>query len=93
MASVGRFPGMTIGNMRRLGPRGVRIWCGCGVTAYLDLERFDDDVNLLHDIRPRLRCKSCGDRPDMLQPDWRQANAHGGGRETAYVSAPAGQSG
>jgi hypothetical protein len=67
---------MDLANMRSLGVTKVMAYCRCGHTASVDVSALPDDV-LVPDIKNRLRCTKCGERPMETRPDWRQYHVAG----------------
>jgi hypothetical protein len=67
---------MDLANMRSLGVTKVMAYCKCGHEASIDVSRLPDDV-FVPEIRNRLRCTKCGERPMETRPDWRQYHVTG----------------
>jgi hypothetical protein len=70
---------MTLGNMRSLGVNSVAAFCGCGRESLVDVSSLPDGV-AVPDVRTRLRCSSCGARPDQTRPNWIDYRPPGSGQ-------------
>jgi len=67
---------MDLANMRSLGVRSIFASCDCGRAAAVDVSALAGSIEVPA-LRGRLRCSSCGARPNDVRPDWRQHGAHG----------------
>jgi hypothetical protein len=63
-------------NMCSLGATHVMAYCKCGHEAAIDVSDLPDDV-FVPEIKNRLRCTRCGERPMETRPDWRQYRVAG----------------
>jgi hypothetical protein len=71
MARYYTGPPMDLGNMRSLGITRVDAYCGCGWQASVETSGLPDELPV-PDVRHRLRCSKCGNRPTEARPDWSQ---------------------
>jgi hypothetical protein len=55
--------------MRSLGVTAVEAYCKCGHEASIDVLGLPGDV-AVPEIKNRLRCTKCGERPMETRPDW-----------------------
>ena len=62
--------------MRSLAATRVMAYCRCGHEASIDVSAMPDDV-AVPEIKNRLRCTKCGERPLETRPDWRQYHVAG----------------
>jgi hypothetical protein len=62
--------------MRSLGVNKVMAYCKCGHEASIDVSDLPADV-FVPEIRLRLRCTKCDERPMETRPDWRQYRVAG----------------
>jgi hypothetical protein len=70
-----RQKGMSLGNMRSLGPRSLDVTCtACGRRTIFNLDDWPDEV-LVQWFAPRMRCSKCGHRGANVRPDWTQLRA------------------
>ena len=67
---------MDLTNMRSLGVTKVMAYCTCRHEASIDVSELPADV-FVPEIRLRLRCIKCGERPMETRPDWRQYRVAG----------------
>ena len=65
----GRPLKITFGEMRRMGVRGVLVYCHCGHHTALEADRWGDEVHL-SDIEPRFICEGCGSRGGTWTREW-----------------------
>jgi hypothetical protein len=63
------MPAMTIRNMIENGATHVRVVCGCRREASVDVSGWNPEIEI-PDIRLRMRCTVCGERPQRTIPDW-----------------------
>jgi ribosomal protein S27E len=62
--------GMTLGNMRGLGPRSLDVTCkACGHHTTVNVDGEPDDVTV-PSLGPRMRCSKCGQLGASVRPDW-----------------------
>lgn len=64
---------ITFGEMRRMGVRGVLVYCHSGHHVALDADRWANEVRL-SDIEPRFVCVGCGSRGADVRPDFDRGN-------------------
>jgi hypothetical protein len=69
-------PPMDLANMRSLGVTKVDVYCACGHQASVDVSDLPGDL-AVRDVRFRLRCSKCGNRPTETRPDWSRYKARG----------------
>jgi hypothetical protein len=62
-------PPMDLRNMRSLGVTGIDAYRECGHQSTIDVSDLPGDL-AVPDIRFRLRCTKCGERPAVTRPDW-----------------------
>ncbi len=72
-------PAMSLGNLRALGMRSVKAFCGCGHQAIIDVSGLPDGLEV-PSVKHRLRCTSCGERPRETRPNWLEYRSRGDGR-------------
>ncbi len=61
---------MTLGNMRRLGPRSLYVICNaCGHHMTFNVNEWPDEV-LVPSFRPHIACSRCGHLGASVRPDW-----------------------
>jgi len=61
--------------------RSIFATCDCGRAA-VDVSALAGSIEVPA-LRWRLRCSSCGSRPNDVRPDWREHRAHGAGKREA----------
>jgi hypothetical protein len=69
-------PAMDLQNMRSLGVTRIMAYCKCGHEASIDVSGLPAEV-FVPEIRNRLRCSLCDERPMETRPDWRQYHVTG----------------
>ena len=62
--------------MRSIGVTRIVAHCECGHEASIDVSGPPADV-FVPEIKNRLRCGKCGQRPMETGPDWRQYHVAG----------------
>jgi hypothetical protein len=67
---------MDLANMRSLSVTNVMAYCACRHEASIDVSALPADV-FVPEIKNRLRCTKCGERPMETRPDWRQYHVFG----------------
>jgi hypothetical protein len=66
---------MTLGNMRRLGPRSLDVTCkACGYHTTVNVDAYPDHLGV-PSFGLRMRCTRCGHLGASVRPDWRQLRA------------------
>jgi hypothetical protein len=64
--------GMTLGNMRSLGPRSLDVTCKkCGYQTKVNVDDHPDDTTV-PSFGPRMRCSKCGHLGANVRPEWSQ---------------------
>jgi len=79
-AGDGRQAGpMTLGNMRKLGPRSVKATCHvCLHSGIVTVDQFPDEFPV-PDLARRMWCSKCRSRDVGTQPNWLERKAYGSG--------------
>lgn len=70
------MPAMTIANMIANGVRSVEIRCRCDRRTKVDVSGLRGEIEI-PDLKHILRCRECGQRPILVQPDWSEHTPRG----------------
>ena len=62
--------------MRSIGVTKISAHCKCGHEASIDVSELPGDL-VVPELRLRLRCSKCGERPMETRPDWTNYKAAG----------------
>jgi hypothetical protein len=72
-------PPMTLGNMRKLGVRGLLISClnhECRHQTVVSVDDYADDITVPSFI-PQMECKECGSKRVDVRPNWKEQQSPG----------------
>lgn len=59
---------MDLDNMRSIGIRSIELWCGCGHSAVVNVDRYPGSYEVPA-MRRLFRCGECGKRPTGSRPN------------------------
>ena len=63
---------MSLGNMRRLGPRSLVVTCtACGYHTTFNVDEWPNEI-LVPSFGPHIACAKCGHLGASVRPDWTQ---------------------
>jgi hypothetical protein len=63
---------MSLGNMRRLGPRSLIVTCtACGHHTAFNVDEWPNEI-LVPSFGPHIACEKCGHLGASVRPDWTQ---------------------